>query len=300
MLLGVDGQRAARGHGVAGVDREVHQHLLQLARIGQDRPQVTGQRGDQLDVLANGPAQHFLHRGDDGVEVEDLRPDHVAPGEDEQLVGKPGRPFGGLLDLREVSAGRLQVPGRVRPGRGGDFLGDEGHVVEDHGEQVVEVVRDARRRAGRGSPDAGPAPAVVPSAPGTPGHRGARHRPSSRTAPATPGHRGARCRSLPQPSPRCPAAGRPRTTPRPPAGRAHVHPPSAGPCESPPDWPEGACRAGAAGQHATGPSGQGGLFPRAPRAGRTYATQPSRTEDRHRHRHRHRARSSLKVKNIKL
>ena len=94
-------------------------------------------------MLANGAAQQFLHLGDDGVEVEDLRPDHVAPGEDEQLMGKPGRPFGGLLDLSEVSAGRLQVLGWVGPGRGGDVLGDEGDVVEDHGEQVVEVVCDA-------------------------------------------------------------------------------------------------------------------------------------------------------------
>ena len=91
-VAGVDGQRAASGHGVAGVDREVHQHLVQLAGVGQDRPQVTGERGDQLDVLADGPAQHFLDRCDDAVEVENPRPDHVAAGEDEQLVGKPGRP----------------------------------------------------------------------------------------------------------------------------------------------------------------------------------------------------------------
>jgi hypothetical protein len=49
-------------------------------------------------------AQRLLHLGDDGVEVEHLRPDHVAAGEDQQLVGKPGRPFGGLLDPPEVSA----------------------------------------------------------------------------------------------------------------------------------------------------------------------------------------------------
>ena len=147
-VAGVDGQRAASGHGVAGVDREVHQHLVQLARVGQDRPQVTGERGDQLDVLADGPAQHFLDCCDDAVQVENLWPDHVAPGEDEQLVGKPGRALGSLLDLREVSAGRFQVPGRFRAGRGrggGDFLGDEGDVVENHGEQVVEVMRDPAR-----------------------------------------------------------------------------------------------------------------------------------------------------------
>src|ERR1700722_2079454 len=144
-VAGIDGQHPASGHGVTGVDREIHQHLLQLARVGQHRPQVTGERGDQLDVLAEGPAQHFLDRGDDGVEVKDLRPDHVAAGEDEQLVGEPGCPFAGFLDLREVSAGRFQVRGQVWAGysRGcGDFFGDERDIVEDHREQVVEVVRD--------------------------------------------------------------------------------------------------------------------------------------------------------------
>ena len=141
-VAGVDGQRAAAGHGVAGVDREIHQHLLQLARVGQDRLQVTGERGDQLDVLAEGPAQHFLHRGDDGVEVEDLGPHHLPAGEGEQLAGEAGRPFAGPADLPEVVAGRLAAPGPVRFGRGGEFLGGEGRVVEDHREEVVEVVRD--------------------------------------------------------------------------------------------------------------------------------------------------------------
>ena len=38
-VAGADGERAALGHGVPGVDAEVHQHLLQLRRITGDRPQ---------------------------------------------------------------------------------------------------------------------------------------------------------------------------------------------------------------------------------------------------------------------
>ena len=37
---GVDGQRAAVGHRVAGVDGEVDQDLLELAGVGEHRPQV--------------------------------------------------------------------------------------------------------------------------------------------------------------------------------------------------------------------------------------------------------------------
>jgi hypothetical protein len=130
-IAGIDGQRAASWHGVAGVDDQVHQHLVELTRVGQYRPQVSGERNDQFDVLAKRAAQHFLDRCDDGAEVEDLRADHIAPGEDEHLVGEPGPPFGGLLDLHEVSAGRFQVPGRVRPGggRGGRRRGS--HICDN-------------------------------------------------------------------------------------------------------------------------------------------------------------------------
>ena len=93
-------------------------------------------------MLADGAAQHLLHRGDDLVEVEDLRLDHLPAGEGEQLAGEARRPFGGPRDLSEVAAGRFQALWPVGFGRGGEFLGDERRVVEDHGEEVVEVVRD--------------------------------------------------------------------------------------------------------------------------------------------------------------
>ena len=93
-------------------------------------------------MLSEGPAQHLRHPGDDLVEVEHLRPHHLPARESKQLVGKAGGPFGGLFDLRDVAAGGFPASAPVRLGRGVHFLGDEGHVVEDHGQQVVEVVRD--------------------------------------------------------------------------------------------------------------------------------------------------------------
>ena len=36
-VTGLDDQLAALGHGVAGVDRQVHDHLLHLAGVGLDR-----------------------------------------------------------------------------------------------------------------------------------------------------------------------------------------------------------------------------------------------------------------------
>ena len=66
-------------------------------------------------MLAEGPPQQFLDRGNHLVEIQDLRPYHLAAGEGEQLVGEPGRPLGGLLDLLDVAEGRLPALGPVRP-----------------------------------------------------------------------------------------------------------------------------------------------------------------------------------------
>ena len=64
-------------------------------------------------MLAEGPPQHFLDRGDDLVDIQDLRPDHFPAGEGEQLAGEPGRPFGGQLDLLQVAKGRVPALGPV-------------------------------------------------------------------------------------------------------------------------------------------------------------------------------------------
>ena len=72
------------------------------------------------------------------VEVQHLRPDHLAAGEREQLVGQVGAALAGPDDLLGVGDDRGEV--RVRRSR---LLDDEPGVVDDHAEQVVEVVGDA-------------------------------------------------------------------------------------------------------------------------------------------------------------
>ena len=85
------GEPAAVGHRVAGVDGEVDQHLLDLAGVGLDRPQVGRDASLQLDVLAERAAQQLLELGDDVVEVEHLRLHDFAAAEDQQLAGQRGR-----------------------------------------------------------------------------------------------------------------------------------------------------------------------------------------------------------------
>jgi len=114
-------------------DREVDQHLLELAVVGHDRPQVGGQRGLELHVLAKRPAQKLLHLQHHAGEVEHARAHGLAPREREQLVREPRRALAGLADLAHVAL----VVGAL-----GCAAGDERRVAEDDGEQVVEVVRD--------------------------------------------------------------------------------------------------------------------------------------------------------------
>ena len=125
---------AALGHGVAGVDRQIHQHLLDLAGIRvHDAEVIVEHRGD-LDVLAQQAPQHLERVLDDGAQIECHRLDHLAAGKREQLASQSSRPFGRLRDLLDAAAGRvvrLQVQHRQ--------LG----VAEDRGQQVVEVVSDA-------------------------------------------------------------------------------------------------------------------------------------------------------------
>ena len=50
---GLDGQLSAVRHGVAGIDRQVHDDLLDLSGIGFDRADVRARNHDQIDVFAD-------------------------------------------------------------------------------------------------------------------------------------------------------------------------------------------------------------------------------------------------------
>ena len=69
---GLDRQVAAVGHGIAGIDRQVHDDLLDLAGIGLDRADGPRRNHDQVDVFADQAGQHFQVFGDHVVEVEHL------------------------------------------------------------------------------------------------------------------------------------------------------------------------------------------------------------------------------------
>ena len=136
---GGDDQLPAGRHGVAGVDGQVDQDLLDLARVGKHRAQSGGQVVGQFHVLAQGADEQLLDSFDHVVEVQRARLDDVAAGEGQQLAGERGGALGRPLDLLDVLPHGLPLVLRCSAC---DLLGDERGVVGDDGEQVVEVVRD--------------------------------------------------------------------------------------------------------------------------------------------------------------
>ena len=99
---GLDRELAALGHGVAGVDHEVHEHLLDLTRVGQGQAEVGRERLDELDVFAEDPPEHLLDTRGDLVEVEADGLQHLLAAEGQKLPGQRHRAIGGFLHLREI------------------------------------------------------------------------------------------------------------------------------------------------------------------------------------------------------
>ena len=88
-----------------------------------------------LDPLANRAAKENLEAGDDGVQIQDLRPENLFPAEGEQLVREGRRAAASEDRLLEIETAR--IPGI-------ELIQSELVESDDRGEQVIEVMRDAR------------------------------------------------------------------------------------------------------------------------------------------------------------
>jgi hypothetical protein len=136
-VLDAHHQRAAVGHGVAGVEHEVHHHLLELAPVGGDVAAARrglGRLHDELDVLADHAAEHRREPGDHLGDREHGRLHHAAAAEGEDLPREAGGAAGRVADHLDVLARRGAVREVGKREVGG---------AQDAGEHVVEVVRDA-------------------------------------------------------------------------------------------------------------------------------------------------------------
>ncbi len=122
-------------HRVAGVDREIGQHLLELARVGTDDAGAVVP-DDQVHTLAGQLAQQGRDAGDDVGQAEDLRSQRLLPREGEQLprqLGRADRVLPDLVEVVEVVATR------------GVTIEQLFAKAENGGQDIVEIVRDPPR-----------------------------------------------------------------------------------------------------------------------------------------------------------
>lgn len=132
-VFGAKEQGAALRHGVAGVDGEVQEDLMNLGGVRLDGPEI----GRDVVVENDRFRKSFLdERGDVAQEVFDLDDAMTAIGavsEAEDLADESGAAFGAFLESGDHAD--IAGVGRVVAQHGGR---------EEHGrEDVVEVVRDA-------------------------------------------------------------------------------------------------------------------------------------------------------------
>ena len=140
-LDGLDRELAARGHGVARVDRKIHDDLLDLAGVGAYRPELRAGSHHQIDVFADHAGEHFQVFGGDVVEIDDARGEHLLAAEGEQLAGQRRGALGGAGDL-------LRRAAQMR--FGAEAFEKKFRVAGDDHQQIVEVVRDAAGEAADG------------------------------------------------------------------------------------------------------------------------------------------------------
>ena len=140
-VRGLDGQLAAVRHGVAGVEREVEERVLELVASAKVRQSPPASTVSSDDGLAERAAQELAHPRHQLVGVD--RP--WAP-----AAAGARRRAAGWSGSRRAARPAAPCPGRARCARPpadapstGSCRPIDVEAAEHDGEQVVEVVRDA-------------------------------------------------------------------------------------------------------------------------------------------------------------
>ncbi len=135
-LPGLDRQPSAVRHGVARVDAQVEQRVLELVRIDQDGIRIGHADHRHGDGRSHRASDQLLHAGDQPVHVGRLGFQRLPSRERQQPVRQRRRPVGGALRGLDV-ARRLVMAPLPHPRL------QQLQAAGDAGQQVVEVVRQA-------------------------------------------------------------------------------------------------------------------------------------------------------------
>ena len=137
-IPGLDDHTAAERHGVACIQRQIQNDLIQLPGIHLHVPRLFGLPGYDLDVGRNQPSQHLDQIGHGGIYVQHFGLQHLLAAEGQHLPCEHGGARARFTDILNVPApavSRIEVGDR------------QVAVAQDDGEQIIEIVRHPARQA---------------------------------------------------------------------------------------------------------------------------------------------------------
>jgi len=140
LVLRFEMQIPAGGHGLRGIDKQIHQNLFDLLRIDFRGPQRIFEMMMNLDFLF-GSADGLGRLTDQVIEVHAFDFMLAAAGKAEQLLGEPRAADDQLFDRADVFA--IGIAGAKIQKR------KRGMALNAH-EQIVEIMRDASRQRADG------------------------------------------------------------------------------------------------------------------------------------------------------
>ena len=92
-------QLSTPGHGVAGIDHQIHQALVNLIRVRQHLVGSCAETRLHLDVRPHETFEHVYRFGNDVIQQHRLGMCHLHPAEGQQLAGEARGRFSRLVDL---------------------------------------------------------------------------------------------------------------------------------------------------------------------------------------------------------
>ena len=135
------GENSPFGHGVPGVHRQVHQHLLELGGVHPNQTQVLPGAETDLHVLPQKTVEQTEAFLDPFVQVHHLGVQGLAAAEGQKLAGEVRGPAPQTLHLLQIP-NRPLLPLQLPPG--------QFRVAQDARQQVVEIVGHPSRQAPHG------------------------------------------------------------------------------------------------------------------------------------------------------
>ncbi len=133
---GLDRQVATLRHCIARIHDEVHQDLLELTVVGANRTELRLEFRHKLYAVLDKATKHLLHPRHELVDVEDRGAKNLVAAEREELARERRRARRRTDHLHQVVVGRFA---------GTQVIHHQVAIAHDHGEHVVEVMRDAAR-----------------------------------------------------------------------------------------------------------------------------------------------------------